>query len=152
MSELAQVDDPGPVLSGDPVAPGGAGRDDTQRAIGRRLIDWWPVLVPVLIVVIGAWIYRWVDEDAFIDFRMIDNLLAGHGLVYNLGERVEVDSDPLWIFTLAGLHEVFPFIALEWLSVLLGLVCTAVDSSPEGVPRSRWGVRGTSRRSSPSAC
>jgi arabinofuranosyltransferase len=125
VSGVAQVDDPGSVSSGYSVAPREAGQDETRRAIGRRLIGWWPVLVPLLIVVVGAWLYRWVDEDAFIDFRMIDNLLAGHGLVYNLGERVEVDSDPLWIFTLAGLHEVFPFVALEWLSVLLGLVCTA---------------------------
>jgi arabinofuranosyltransferase len=96
-----------------------------ESPVDRRLPRWWPVLVPVIIVLIGAWLYRWVDEDAFIDFRIIDNLLAGHGLVYNLGERVEVDSDPLWIFTLAGLHEVLPFMALEWLSVALGLVCTA---------------------------
>ena len=64
------------------------------------------MLVPVVIVLVGAWVYRWVDEDAFINFRIIDNLLAGHGLVFNLGERVEVDSDPLWLFTLTGLHEV----------------------------------------------
>jgi arabinofuranosyltransferase len=82
------------------------------------------VLVPVVIVLVGAWLYRWVDEDAFIDFRIIDNLVAGHGLVFNLGERVEVDSDPLWLFSLTALHEALPFVALEWLSVVLGLVCT----------------------------
>jgi arabinofuranosyltransferase len=69
-------------------------------------------------------LYRWVDEDAFINFRIIDNLLAGHGLVFNLGERVEVNSDPLWLFTLVVLHEIVPGVALEWLSVILGLVCT----------------------------
>jgi len=84
------------------------------------------VVVPVVIVLVGAWSYRWVDEDAFIDFRIIGNLLAGHGLVYNVGERVEVDSDPLWLLTLAGLHEVLPFMALEWLSVGLGMVCTGL--------------------------
>jgi arabinofuranosyltransferase len=99
--------------------------DGPEAPSGRGGPRWWPVLVPIVIVLIGAWLYRWVDEDAFIDFRIIQNLLAGHGLVYNLGERVEVDSDPLWIFTLAGLHEVLPFMALEWLSVALGLVCTA---------------------------
>jgi arabinofuranosyltransferase len=111
-----------------PVVPSSditIGTGETASPSVSRLPRWWPVLVPVVIVLIGAWLYRWVDEDAFIDFRIIDNLLAGHGLVYNLGERVEVDSDPLWIFTLAGLHEVLPFMALEWLSVALGLVCTA---------------------------
>ncbi|HEY1989663.1 MAG TPA: hypothetical protein VGG43_09375 [Acidimicrobiales bacterium] len=87
---------------------------------------WWPVVVPVVVVLVGAWIYRWVDEDAFINFRIIDNLLAGHGLVYNLGERVEVNSDPLWLFTLTLFHEILPFLSLEWLSVDLGLVGTGL--------------------------
>lgn len=87
---------------------------------------WWLALVPVVVVLVGAWIYRWVDEDAFINFRIIDNLVAGHGLVYNLGERVEADSDPLWLFSLTGLHGILPFMSLEWLSVVLGLICTGV--------------------------
>lgn len=102
----------------------GRGVGDEQSP--ARRLRWWPVLVPVVIVLVGAWLYRWVDEDAFINFRIIDNLLAGHGLVFNLGERVEVDSDPLWVFTLTALHEIVPFVALEWLSVVLGLVCSAV--------------------------
>ena len=43
----------------------------------------------------------WVTEDAFITFRVIDNLIAGHGLVWNLGERVQVFTHPLWLATLA---------------------------------------------------
>jgi arabinofuranosyltransferase len=91
----------------------------------RRLVSWLVVLVPLVIVVVGAWSYRWVQEDAFINFRIIGNLLAGHGPVYNVGERVEVYSDPLWVFSVAGLHEVLPFLSIEWLSVLLGLTGTA---------------------------
>ena len=56
---------------------------------------WWPVLVPLVIVLVGAWTYRWVDEDAFIDFRIIHNLLAGYGPVFNVGERVEVGLRPV---------------------------------------------------------
>jgi arabinofuranosyltransferase len=103
-------------------APGGALVGTLSPSTSS--ITWWPLLVPLVIVLVGAWQYRWVDEDAFINFRIIDNLLAGHGLVFNVGERVEVDSDPLWLFTLTGLHEILRFISLEWLSVLLGLVCT----------------------------
>ena len=83
------------------------------------------MLVPLAIVLVGAWTYRWVDEDAFINFRIIHNLLAGHGPVFNVGERVEVDSDPLWMFTLALVHAVTPWASLEWTSVVLGLICTA---------------------------
>ena len=107
-----------------PVAEDGSGARPGAVRSPIRLPGWWVLLVPVVMVLVGAWVYRWVDEDAFINFRIIDNLAAGHGLVFNVGERVEVDSDPLWLFMLAGLHEALPFVALEWLSVLLGMACT----------------------------
>ena len=40
----------------------------------------------------------WVAEDAFITFRSVDQLLAGHGAVWNIGERVQVYTHPLWYF------------------------------------------------------
>ncbi len=83
------------------------------------------LVVPSAIVLAGAWSYRWVQEDAFINFRIIDNLLAGHGPVFNIGERVEAYSDPLWLFLVAGAHEALPFVTIEWLTVILGLIGTA---------------------------
>jgi arabinofuranosyltransferase len=38
----------------------------------------------------------WVTDDAYISFRYAQNLLAGKGLVFNLGERVEGYSNFLW--------------------------------------------------------
>jgi len=43
----------------------------------------------------------WVCDDAFITFRYIDNMLAGHGLVYNVGERVEGYTHLLWLMIVA---------------------------------------------------
>lgn len=40
----------------------------------------------------------WACEDAYITFRYIDNFLNGHGLVYNIGDRVEGFTHPLWLF------------------------------------------------------
>lgn len=40
-------------------------------------------------------------DDAYISFRYVDNLVAGHGLVWNLGERVEGFSNFLWVVLLA---------------------------------------------------
>ena len=38
----------------------------------------------------------WVDDDAFISFRYARNLAQGHGLVFNVGERVEGYTNFLW--------------------------------------------------------
>ena len=112
----------------DPVELGTATRresrlTDNQRTARRQ--SWLAILVPLVIVVVGAWTYRWVQEDAFINFRIVGNLLAGHGPVYNVGERVEVYSDPLWLFLLTAIHGVLPFLSLEWTSVVLGIGFTA---------------------------
>ena len=46
-------------------------------------------------------------DDAMITMRYADNLVAGHGLVWNPGERVEGFSSPLWVFVLAVFVAVF---------------------------------------------
>ena len=60
-------------------------------------------------------------DDAFISFRYVRNLLEGHGLVFNPGERVEGYSNFLWVLELAaiwGLSGVAPERAAPWLSVV----------------------------------
>jgi arabinofuranosyltransferase len=128
-----------PSLPASPTAPA-----TRSVRVARWLHRWWPVLVPLVVVLTGSWAYRWVDEDAFINFRIIHNLLAGHGPVFNVGERVEVDSDPLWVATLAALRIVFPFVGLPWLSVVLGLACTAGAFLAGGRAVVRLAGRGTS--------
>lgn len=65
-----------------------------------------------------------VDEDAYITFRYVDNLFSGHGLVFNVGERVQGYTHPLWLLLLipAWLLRIDPF---YW-SVALGLVLNAL--------------------------
>jgi hypothetical protein len=45
----------------------------------------------------------WVCDDSFISLRYAENLVAGHGLVYNPGERVEGYTNLLWTLLLAAL-------------------------------------------------
>ena len=42
-----------------------------------------------------------LTDDAFISFRYVRNLLEGHGLVFNPGERGEGYSNFLWTPELA---------------------------------------------------
>ena len=43
-------------------------------------------------------------DDAPITYRYAENLAAGHGYVYNLGERIQGASTPLYALLLAGLR------------------------------------------------
>jgi hypothetical protein len=62
-------------------------------------------LVGAAAVVIGlclaAWV-SWTCDDAFISFRYARNLVEGHGLVFNLGERVEGYTNLLWTLWIAA--------------------------------------------------
>jgi hypothetical protein len=48
------------------------------------------------------------EDDAFITYRYVDNLLTGRGLVYNEGQRVFGASTPLYVLTLALAESVTP--------------------------------------------
>ena len=62
-----------------------------------------------------------MSEDGFILLRVAQNIAAGHGPVWNLGERVEVYTSPLWV-TLLALAGSLGVMRLEWIAVLLGLI------------------------------
>jgi arabinofuranosyltransferase len=70
----------------------------------------------------------WLSDDAYITFRTIDNFLNGYGLTWNVAERVQVYTHPLWMFLLSAVsfftREVY-FSSLG-LSLLLSLVTLAL--------------------------
>lgn len=49
---------------------------------------------------VGGWASRILLDDAMITFRVAENLAYGHGFVYNLGERVQVTTTPLYTLVL----------------------------------------------------
>ena len=63
----------------------------------------------------------WVGEDAFIFFKYVDNFAHGNGLVFNLGERVEGFTAPLWVFLLS-LIRVSTNYELRPTAIILGFV------------------------------
>lgn len=88
--------EPEPELSAEPpqrlserLAPLTAGRDR------------WVLGVVCLAAVVGAWILRFAQDDAFITYRFSRNLAEGRGLVFNPGERVEGYTNFLWTLYLA---------------------------------------------------
>lgn len=65
------------------------------------------VFLLAALAVVTRWIFQAVTgltmEDALISLRYAENLAAGHGMVYNVDERVFGASTPLYVLLLAGL-------------------------------------------------
>lgn len=84
--------------------------------------------IGVLLAIAGLLYYHakhfeFVQDDSFITFRYVKNLVDGHGLVFNIGERVEGYTTFLWTVLLAAPAVMgFELITLsQVLGVLFGL-------------------------------
>ena len=92
-------------------------------ALGAAHLPWLALLAWLTSV---SW---FLTDDAFISFRYVRNLLNGHGLVFNVGERVEGYSNFLWVLELAaiwGVLDIRPEHAAPWLSVLFTALTLAL--------------------------
>ena len=72
--------------------------DARSRANSSAL---WLLLAGLLFVasVVRA---AWIGDDAFITLRSVFNLHEGYGPVYNVAERVQVYTHPLWMLVLSA--------------------------------------------------
>ncbi len=71
--------------------------------------QFWPVLLGLVLPLLFAWrelarLGTYTVDDAYISFRYAENLVDGHGLVYNVGERVEGFTNLLWTLVLAAAY------------------------------------------------
>ena len=65
--------------------------------------------LPLALLLPLAWVIArsaWISDDAYITFRSVENFLSGYGPVYNLGERVQTFTHPLWFFVQAAVNGV----------------------------------------------
>jgi len=61
--------------------------------------SWYKYLGPIPFLIFYTWLVvqtAWVSDDAHITFRSIENFIHGYGPVYNIGERVQTFTHPLW--------------------------------------------------------
>lgn len=85
-----------------------------------------------------------VQEDAFISFRYARNLVDGHGLVFNPGERVEGYTNFLWVLLTAAVMKAggdpVPFARYAGAAVSLALVVLVWRAARRrDAPRGRTG-------------
>jgi len=102
-----------------------AGVERAQKTVvpARARVMWLGFGAVLAVFAVLAWNRRWMADDGLIVLRTVRQILAGNGPVYNISERVEVNTSPLWTAVLTVPAFVFPFVSLEWLAVVTGLAC-----------------------------
>lgn len=67
----------------------------------RKELRWLAPASLVLIYILALVRTAWLNDDAYITFRTIDNLYQGYGLTWNISERVQAYTHPLWLGAVA---------------------------------------------------
>ena len=93
------------------------------RVCPRQVAQLAILLVPLVFLAWMGWRQRWTADDGFINLRIVRQILAGNGPVFNVGDRVEAGTSPAWLALLAMLDVVTP-VRLEWIAVFVGLGAT----------------------------
>ena len=70
-----------------------------------RALSFWksaraPWVATALALLAVLVVNGWMNDDAFITLRTVDNVVRGHGLTWNVTERVQVYTHPLWMAVL----------------------------------------------------
>ena len=107
----------------DEVVAEPAGPSARDAASGAPRSRWNVVVLggTAAVFAVLVWNRRWISDDGLIVLRTVRQLAAGHGPVFNAGERVEANTSTLWTALLA-LPGLLPGSALNWAAVVLGVV------------------------------
>jgi len=82
-------------------------------------------LVASLLVLLAIVLLRtaWICDDAYITLRTVDNFVNGYGLRWNVADRVQTYTHPLWMFMLSAVYLVTrePFLSTIFLSMAVSM-------------------------------
>lgn len=101
--------------------------NDQPSPLQRRL----PWAAFTAVIAVFAWLVirdAWLCDDVFITLRVVDNFHNGYGLRWNVVERVQVFTHPLWCLTLLVVTGVFGNLALTtlWFSIVVSIAAFAL--------------------------
>ena len=107
----------------------------------EHMFKWlgWKVLSVLFLLLFVVVFIRnaWVVDDAYITFRTVDNFINGYGLTWNVHERVQVYTHPMWMFLISIFYWLSGDIFYTAIGLSLGL-CLAVVALA-WVYLKRWG-------------
>ncbi|NBO19662.1 MAG: hypothetical protein EBV03_10665, partial [Proteobacteria bacterium] len=69
-----------------------------NRAIKQEQLSHYAFIAACIYAFFRIFSYAWVSDDAYITFRVVDNAVNGYGLRWNIDERVQGYTNPLWMF------------------------------------------------------
>lgn len=112
-----------------------APRSNSARAHRRR----GALVLCVLILLLAFLLVQtaWMSDDAYITLRTVDNLLYGHGLTWNVQERVQAFTHPLWMLLLSGATFVTGDVYYTTLFLSIALTVAAAVLLAFGIARSQ---------------
>ena len=99
------------------------GRDSPRISVGSAGAVTLLIVVFLIVLIRTAWI----SDDAYITFRTVENLLNGYGPRWNVAERVQSYTHPLWMMlvVLGHIGTGEPYYATLAISALLTLSALA---------------------------
>ncbi|MEW5876376.1 MAG: hypothetical protein AB1752_14515 [Candidatus Zixiibacteriota bacterium] len=91
--------------------------------IPRQSLPLWIIAIAALLAlhIRALW---FICDDAFISFRYARSLVFGHGLVFNIGERVEGYTNFLWVLISAAVIRLGaqPEVWMPWLGAAIAIL------------------------------
>lgn len=101
-------------------------RRDAVESRDRRVIRALQVLVPLLLALLvvvqavrySAGYHHNVWDDSYISLQYAKNLALGHGLVFNVAERVEGYTNFLWIVWLAPWYRLAGSLGVDFVAIV----------------------------------
>jgi arabinofuranosyltransferase len=99
--------------------------DDERRSVDRAE----STLLASAFLLIFTYVFlanAWIGDDAFITFRVVDNLLNGYGLTFNPDERVQAYTHPLWMLLLSAAYAITSELFYTTLAISYALCALAL--------------------------
>ena len=107
----------------------------------RPRVPAWCRIIPYLFLLGAAYsVFAETVDDPYITFRYAANLLAGHGPVFNIGERVEGYTSPLHLLLSAALLLIAPSVDILFKAKCASLLFAGVMLAQTGMLARRSGL------------
>jgi len=102
----------------------------------------WVVLLICLVCLCSVVVLKaaWLSDDSYITLRTVDNVWHGYGLRWNVIERVQTYSDPLWMLLLASVYGVTREAYFTTIAVSLACVAATIALILRRLPMAAAGL------------